>query len=150
MHAYELSHTPKSNLKINEHNFKFLALEAPKNVETQSSMLNYILPEDHKSRLKGIQNSFVDYALPVKLKHDWPLQQFSQPEAPSGYTPLSLNGKTKLGLPNIPVAPIWPIEIESDVSTMLPLKSIITPDAPTKNKLLLGMIRLYLYLIIIV
>ncbi|XP_011694449.1 PREDICTED: uncharacterized protein LOC105453874 [Wasmannia auropunctata] len=140
VHAHALSHTPKSSLKINEHDFKFLALEAPKNVEIQSSMLNYILPEEHKSGLKGIQNSFANYALPVKFKQDWPLQQFSQPETSSGYAPPSaVNGKAKLILPNIPVAPIsWPIEIKSDISTMLSLKSIMTPDAATRNKLLLG------------
>ncbi|XP_025992174.2 uncharacterized protein LOC105194929 [Solenopsis invicta] len=139
MHSYALSHTPKSSLKINEHDLKFLALEAPKNVETRDSMLNYILPEEHKSGLKSIQNSFADYALPVKLKHGWPLQQFSQPETSLGYAPLSLAGKTKLVLPNIPIAPIsWPIEIESDIPAMLPLKSITMSDAVTENKLPLG------------
>lgn len=139
MDTFALSHTPKNSVKISEHDFKLLALEAPKNVEIQNSMLNYILSEKHKSELKGIQNSFVDYTLPVKLKHDWPLQQFSQPETSSTYAPLSLNGKTKLILPSIPVASIsWPIDIKNDVSTMLPLKFM--PDAATRNNIPLGMI----------
>ncbi|XP_011049488.1 PREDICTED: uncharacterized protein LOC105143134 isoform X1 [Acromyrmex echinatior] len=138
MHAHTSSHMPRS-LKINEHNIKFLEPEALKNVETQSSTLNYILPEEHKTGLKDIQTSLVDYTLPVKVKHHWSLQQFSEPETSSGYAPLSLNSKTKRVLPNIPIAPIsWPIEIKNDVSTMLPLKSILTSNAATKNKLLLG------------
>lgn len=123
---------PKSSLKINEHGFDFLT------PETQSSMLNYILPEEHKSRLKGIQNSFADYALPVKLEHNW--LQFSQPETSASYAPLSLSGRTKLVLPNMPITPIsWPIKIKSDVSTVLPLK-LMTSDAATRNKILLGTI----------
>ncbi|KYN02104.1 hypothetical protein ALC62_07094 [Cyphomyrmex costatus] len=139
IHAYMPSHTPRS-LKINEHNIKFLEPEAPKNVETQSSTLNYILSEEHKTGLKDIQNSLVDYALPVKVKHHWPLQQFSKPETSSGYAPLFLKTKTKRVVSNIPTAPIsWPIEIKSDVSTTLPLKSIMTPNAArSKNKFLLG------------
>ncbi|KYN38580.1 hypothetical protein ALC56_07063 [Trachymyrmex septentrionalis] len=138
MHAHTSSHMPRS-LKINEHNIKFLESEAPKNVETQSSTLNYILPEEHKTELKDIQTSLVDYTLPVKVKHHWSLQQFSEPETSSGYAPLSLNSKTKRVLPNISIAPIsWPIKIKNDVSTMLPLKSIMTSNAATKNKLLLG------------
>ncbi|XP_036145417.1 uncharacterized protein LOC105840065 isoform X1 [Monomorium pharaonis] len=135
MHSHVLSRTPKSSAKINEHDFKFLTLEAPKSAEIQSSMLNYILPEEHKSELKGIQNSFPDYAVPVKLKHDWPLQQFSEPETSSGYIPLSLARKTKFVLPTVPLSSIsWPIEIENDVSEILPLKSIM-PDAAARNKL---------------
>ncbi|XP_011639588.1 uncharacterized protein LOC105428794 [Pogonomyrmex barbatus] len=125
--------SPKSNLKINEHDFKFLALETPKNdmkVEIQSPMLNYILSEEHKSGLKGIQNSFADYMLPVKLKHDWPLQ-FSQQETSSNYIPLFLSGKTKLVLPVTPIS--WPVEVKSDISTMLPLKSIMTSNVMTSN-----------------
>ncbi|XP_018308919.1 uncharacterized protein [Mycetomoellerius zeteki] len=138
MHAHTSSHIPTS-LKINEHNVKFLEPEALKNVETQSSTLNYILPEEHKAGLKDIQTSLMDYTLPVKVKHHWPLQQFSEPEISSGYAPLSLNSKMKRVLPNIPIAPIsWPIEIKNDVSTTLPLKSIMTSNAVAKNKLLLG------------
>ncbi|XP_018363983.1 PREDICTED: uncharacterized protein LOC108761766 [Trachymyrmex cornetzi] len=138
MHAHTSSHMPRS-LKINEHNIKFLEPEAPKNVETQSSTLNYILPEEHKTGLKDIQTSLIDYTLPMKVKHHWSLQQFSEPETSSSYAPLSLNSKTKRVLPNIPIAPIsWPIEIKNDVSTTLPLKPIMTSNAATKNKLLLG------------
>jgi len=142
IHAHMSSHMPRS-LKINEHKIKFLEPEASKNVETQSSTLNYILPEEHKTGLKDIQTSLVDYTLPVKVKYHWSLQQFSEPETSSGYAPLSLNSKTKRVLPNTLIAPIsWPIEIKNDVSTMLPLKSIMMSNATTENKILLGMIWL--------
>ena len=141
IHAHMSSHMPRS-LKINEHKIKFLEPEASKNVETQSSTLNYILPEEHKTGLKDIQTSLVDYTLPVKVKYHWSLQQFSEPETSSDYAPLSLNSKTKRVLPNTLIAPIsWPIEIKNDVSTMLPLKSM-TSNATTENKILLGMIWL--------
>ncbi|XP_020282670.1 uncharacterized protein LOC109854206 isoform X2 [Pseudomyrmex gracilis] len=128
----------KSELKSN------LMPKASKNsitTDIQSSMLNYILSEEYKNGLKSAQNSLTNYALPEGLKQDWSLQQFPQPEASSGYVPLSLNGKTNLIVPSLSVAPIstisWPMETKADVSTMLPAKSVMTFD--TSNNLPIGL-----------
>lgn len=118
--------------------------EAPKNsmkTDIQSSLLNYILPEEYKN---GLKSSLANYALPEGLKQDWSLQQFAQPEA-SGYVPLSLNGKTNLIVPSLPVASVptisWPIETKTDVTTMLPGTSVMALDTATSNDLPIGMTK---------
>ncbi|XP_050455388.1 uncharacterized protein LOC126853583 [Cataglyphis hispanica] len=134
---------PKNS--FNEHYVKFLFPEMLKDdikTSTQNSMLNYIVSEEHKSGLKGIQNSFADYALPEGFKHGWPLQQFSQAE--TSFTPLSLNEKTNFVLSNISAIPIsinsWPMETmaNGDFNTILPLKSIIATNT-TNNHLPLSL-----------
>lgn len=136
---------PKNS--FNEHDVKFLFPETLKDnikTSTQNSMLNYIVSKEHKSGLKGIQNSFADYALPEGFKHGWPLQQFSQAE--TSFTPLSLNEKTNFVLSNISAIPIsinsWPMETmaNGDFSTILPLKSAIATNT-THNHLPLSMIE---------
>ncbi|XP_014467967.1 PREDICTED: uncharacterized protein LOC106740961 isoform X2 [Dinoponera quadriceps] len=141
VHTYPLPETPNSNLKIDEHNLKYLMPEVSKNnikPDNQNPMLNYILSEEQKSMLKGdIPNSLANNALPEVLKHGWSFQQFSQPEASSSYAPLSPNGKMKLILPNTSAASAsavsWPMLIKHDVPVKLPGKSAIASDGSTNN-----------------
>lgn len=144
MHGNLFANPPKSSFKTNEHDIKFLMPEELKNnmkTNLQSPTLNYILSEEYKDRLKDIQNSFANYPSPAGLKRDWSLQQFSQPETSSNYAPLSLDGKTKLILPSIPVAHVstisWPMDTKS-VSALAPAKSAIPSDMATSNNLALG------------
>lgn len=149
-HPYLLSETPSSGLKMDEYNFKYRIPEMDHtrhNVEIgiRGSTLNSILSEGLKSGLKtDIQNSFANYALPEVLKHSWPLQQFSQLETSSSYTPLSPDGKLKFILPSLPVASAsaitWPIETKRDVSLMLPTRSILASDGVAGDNLPLGTI----------
>nr|XP_012221298.1 PREDICTED: uncharacterized protein LOC105671590 [Linepithema humile] len=143
VHGSLFANTPKSSFRTNEHNIKLLVPEEPKNnmkTNIQSPTLNYILSEKYKDGLKGIQNSFANYPSPAGLKHDWSLQQFSQPETSSNYAPLSL-GTTKLILPSLPLAHVstisWPMDVKSDVSA-LPAKSVISSDTATSDNLALG------------
>ncbi|XP_072767266.1 uncharacterized protein [Anoplolepis gracilipes] len=144
IHAHLFMKMPKNNsFKNNEHPLKFQISETLKDnlkTSTQNPMLNYILSEEHKRGFKDIQNSFTNYALPEGFKYGWPLQQFSQPE--TLFAPLSLNGKTNFVLSNISAIPIsiisWPMEISSDFTTMLPLKSVASNTA-TNNNLPLNM-----------
>ncbi|KAM0726955.1 hypothetical protein ACS0PU_007116 [Formica fusca] len=143
IHVHLFMNMPKNSFKANEHDLKFLFPETLKDdikTSTQNSMLNYI-SEEHKNGLKGIQNSFTDYALPEGFKYGWPLQQFSQAE--TSFAPLSLNGKTNFVQSNISAIPIsinsWPMETNGDFSTMLPLKSIIATNTTTNNHLPLSM-----------
>lgn len=146
MHGNLFAHAPKSSFETSEHNIKFVVPEELKDnmkINIQSPTLNYILSEEYKDRLKGIQNSFANYPSPAGLKHDWSLQQFSLPETSSNYAPLSL-GKTKLIPPSMPVAHdstiSWPTDTKSDVSALLPAKPVISSDAATSGNLPLGII----------
>jgi len=145
MYGNLFANVPKSNFKTREDDIKLsMPKESKDNMKTniQSPTLNYILSEEYKEKLKDIQNSFTNYPSPAGLKYDWSLQQFSQPEILSNYTPLFL-GKTKLIPSSNPVAHIstvsWPTDTKSDISALLPAKYIISSDMTTSNNLL-GMI----------
>ncbi|KAL6434437.1 hypothetical protein ACFW04_006090 [Cataglyphis niger] len=136
IHVHLFMNMPKNS--FNEHDVKFLFPETLKDdikTSTQNSMLNYIVSEKHKSGLKGIQNSFADYALPEGFKHGWPLQQFSQAE--TSFTPLSLNEKTNFVLSNISAIPIsinsWPMETMANGLSLPSDFMTSIPNSPTSS-----------------
>ncbi|XP_032688170.1 uncharacterized protein LOC116852193 [Odontomachus brunneus] len=147
IHTYPHPETPKSSLKIDEHNLKYLMPEVSKNnmkTDNQSPMLDYMLSGEQKGMLKsGIQNSFANNALPEVLKHGWSLQQFSHPETLSSYAPLSPSGKMKLILPSTSVASAsaisWPLLTKHNIPEILPAKFTITSDWSTSNNMPLEM-----------
>lgn len=148
IHTYPHPETPKNNLKIDEHNLKYLMPEVSKNnmkTDNQSPMLDYILSGEQKGMLKSdIQNSFANNALPEVLKHGWSLQQFSHPETLSSYAPLTPGEKMKLILPSTSVGSAstisWPLLTKHDVPKILPAKSVIASDWSMSDNMPLGTI----------